>query len=159
MKVQELMTRVVYTCHPEHTLKEPARIMWDHDVGSVPVVDADWKIVGFVTDRDICMAAYTQGRAIDELSVASAMARNVHTCRPDDTIFAAEKLMRENQVHRLPVLDDEGRVVGVISINDIVREADREVARGKKNVPLHEVAQTLASINRPRSDASVPRNS
>jgi CBS domain-containing protein len=125
MKVADLMSRPVETCRVEDSLNTAAQQMWEHNCGCVPVVDAVGKPVGMVTDRDICMAAYTQGKPLAEISVSTAMSRQIHTCAPTDSISAGEKVMAEKQVRRLPVIDKEGRLVGVLSLHDIATRGGR----------------------------------
>jgi CBS domain-containing protein len=109
-------------CATHNTLNTAAQNMWDNDIGCVPVVDKDRRVVGMLTDRDVCMAAYIQGAPLTGLLVTSAMSKQVFSCAPDDDIAAAEKLMREKQVRRLAVIDAQGRLAGIISLNDIARE-------------------------------------
>lgn len=146
MKVSEVMSGMVHTCHPHDSLNHAAGLMWENDCGCLPVVGTEKQVVGMITDRDICMAAYTQGRALNELRVQSAMSRDVRVCRPEDEIGTAEGLMREFQIRRLPVLDAEGQVVGVISLNDIAREFHHEGSKKHKRVDADQVAHTLAAI-------------
>ena len=156
MKVEQLMTRTVRACGTEDTLETAARIMWDADCGFVPVLDEDARVVGVVTDRDICMAAMHERRAISEIPVSHSMAKQVHTCGPHDPISVAERLMKLNQVHRLPVTDVGGKLLGVLALNDIVLEAGRERGRGpKKEIGAEEVASTLAAIGEHRSTGAV----
>lgn len=103
--------------------------MWEFDCGVIPVVDDDGRVAGIVTDRDICMAAYTQGKALSAISVASAMARDVAAAHADDGIEQVEELMRDKQVRRLPVLDGESRLIGLVSMNDLARLSAREEGR------------------------------
>src|SRR5438046_1875104 len=77
MKVEEIMSVDLETCRLEDTLNRPAQIMWEHDCGVVPVVDGEARVVGIITDRDICIAAYTQGRPLSEIPVSSACSQNV----------------------------------------------------------------------------------
>jgi CBS-domain-containing membrane protein len=107
-----------------------------------------------LTDRDICMAAYTQGRPLGEIEVASAMAQKVLSCRPTDTISAAMKMLQTNQIHRLPVLDEDGNLVGMLSLADITRKPAQARARGKSDVTAGHVYQTLKAICEPRSRAN-----
>jgi CBS domain-containing protein len=146
MKVEQLMTRAVKTSGPHDGLSHPARLMWEGDVGCIPVVDADNRIVGIITDRDIAMAAYTQGRPLDAILVESAMAKQVHTCSPQDPVSFAEQCMQKYQVRRLPVADSAGRLVGILSMNDIALEAAREQGSRKPQVQLDTVALTLAQV-------------
>lgn len=116
MNVEQVMTRGIRTCRPEDTLKTAASIMWNRDCGIVPVVDAGSRILGVITDRDICMAACLQDARLTDLLVEKTMSRIVHACRPDDSIEAAEELMRRQEVRRLPVTDEQGRCVGITAV-------------------------------------------
>lgn len=123
MLVHQVMTRDVKSCSPGDTLASAARLLWDHDIGGLPVIDDAGRIAGMVTDRDLCMAAYTQGVPLHEVRVASVMARPVHTCREEDPLAQVLRTMAEQQVRRVPVVDHQGRVVGIVSINDLARAA------------------------------------
>jgi CBS domain-containing protein len=148
MKVEETMTREVKVCAPSDVLNRAAQLMWENDCGCVPVVEGDSNVVGMLTDRDICMAAYTQGEALNAMQVSSAMAHEVFACRPSDDLLSAEQIMRQHHVHRLPVVSADGKLVGVISLNDIARGADGPAAKS-------EVADTLAAVCTPRSQAPI----
>ncbi len=150
MEIADLMTRHVMTCAPEDPLNRAAELMWNYDCGCVPVVDGERRVVGILTDRDVCMAAWTQGRPIQEIEVRAAMANEVYACLSDDTIAEAEEIMRQHRVRRLPVVDVEGRLVGIVSLNDIARESARQQTRAHKDVTPSEVGATLASICQPR---------
>ncbi len=155
MNVGQLMTQNIRACRLEDTLDIAAQIMWDNDCGCVPVIDAHRRVVGMLTDRDICMAAYTQGGSLRMLRVSSAMSKKVYSCKPEDTLAAAEELMRANLIRRLPVTDAEGHLVGIISLNDIAREAQSERTRAKKEITIDEVGLTLAAICSPRLPRAV----
>lgn len=120
-QVQDLMSATPHRCHPSDSLNEAARIMWEHDCGCVPVVDHLDHVVGIITDRDICMGAYTQGRTLSDIPIASVCARQVHTCAPDDPLAKAEGLMMSHQVRRLAVTEPDGHLVGVLSVSDMAR--------------------------------------
>ena len=139
MKIVEFMTQGVYTVHPHDTLEQAAGVMWEHDCGAVPVVEGDGRVVSMITDRDICMAAYTQGKPLSAMRVASAMSRRCVACNGEESALAAERAMREHQIRRLPIVDDTGRLIGIVSLNDIVLEAATKPA---------EMAVTLAAICR-----------
>jgi CBS domain-containing protein len=123
MKARDMMTSGVLTCRPHDPLSDAAKIMWEHDCGVVPVVDETGRLVGVVTDRDACMAAYTQGKALTELTVASAMCESPQCCRDDEDLSDVESTMALHQVRRVPVVDAENRVVGILSINDLAVHA------------------------------------
>ena len=146
MRVAEMMTRDVRTCFPTDSLNRAAQIMWEGDCGCVPVVDVQGTVVGIVTDRDVCMAAYTQGRRLAEMTVESAASKNVVTVGEGDSLHRAECLMHDAQVRRLPVLDSQGRLVGLLSISDFARRV-RELGDG---IPSH-IVGALAGISQRRS--------
>jgi CBS-domain-containing membrane protein len=126
--------------------------MWEHDIGCVPVVDERGHALGVVTDRDLCMAALLKGRSLADIQVDSVMARQLVACSPTDPLEHAEKLMKEYQVRRLLVTDMFGKLLGMISQNDLVREAARESAarRADRELSEHDVMHTLAAIGAPR---------
>jgi CBS domain-containing protein len=150
MKIQSLMTKDPKCCRPEDSLRGVAHMMWECDVGSIPVVDQDHRVVGMITDRDICMTAYFQDRPLSNIAVHQAMASNVIACRPEDDVKTAQRLMRDHQLHRLPVIDREGHLLGVVSVNDLARKAASD--RHMSSPPVAElgVVTTLAAIAAPR---------
>jgi CBS domain-containing protein len=154
VKVEQLMTTDVRVCTDADTLNRAAQLMWEFDCGCIPVIHAngDGHVVGVVTDRDIAMAAYTQGKHISAIPITSVMAHPVIACHASDGISQAEALMRDNRVRRLPVLDQHERLAGMISLNDIARESQRETAAGRRpEVTEQGVTETLASICQPRT--------
>ena len=156
MNVKEIMSKPAVTCRPHDNLNTAAQLMWEHDCGVVPIIGDDDRVVGIVTDRDICMAAYIQGKALSEIAVTNAMAEDVATIRSGDSIEAAEKLMSDRQIRRLPVVDDDNRPIGVLSLNDLARHA---ASSRKKNGLDREVTRTLASICTPRSEQTTKSRS
>src|SRR5687768_8785706 len=142
MLARDLMTCPAITCHVNDTLADAARKMWDADIGAVAVVNDDGKLTGMITDRDICMAGYTQGRALDEILVNSAMAKDVAAAAPDAPLPDVARLMARHQVRRIPIVDASGGPVGLVSLNDLATaDAPAETA----------TAATLAAICRHRS--------
>jgi len=119
MKIRELMTTNVACCSPADSDNRAAQLMWENDCGVLPVVDPEGRTVGMVTDRDLCMAAYTKGRTLGQLSVADAMSHEVFGCKEEDSLEDALGVMRKHRVRRLPVLDGERHVVGILSLNDL----------------------------------------
>lgn len=138
MKVQELMTRDVKACLPREFLNNAAMIMWLYDCGSVPIVDQRLKVVGMLTDRDICMAAFIQGDPLYRIRIVNAMSTGIITCRPEDDLAVAQNLLRKNKVRRLPVADAHGELVGILSLSDIIRGARRrnKERRGKTQMAV-----------------------
>jgi CBS domain-containing protein len=156
-RVQDAMTRNVATCHPSDSLNRAAQLMWEHDCGAVPVVDHGGKLVGMLTDRDICMAAYTRGRALGELSVSSAMSTLLHSCRPTDSLRSLMDAMATHQVRRVPVVTDEGQLLGIVSLADVARLA--QAPSVVSNETRIWVPGTLAGISEPAPQNGTPRPS
>ena len=119
MYVKDIMNQPVITCSSDSDLNVAAHLMWEHDCGTIPVVDQEGRLAGMVTDRDICMAAYTQGLPLRAIPVTSAMTQYALACHLDDSVNTAEELMREGQIRRVPVLNREKRLVGIVSLGDI----------------------------------------
>lgn len=145
------MKTEVGACRPFDSVDRSAKLMWERDCGAVPVVDQEGRAIAMLTDRDICMAALTQGRSLAEIHVSSAMSRRLWSCHPQDDVKEAEKMMRAHQVRRLPVVDADGKLVGVLSISDLARVAvSSKGGRAKKSaVAASEVGQTLGAISSP----------
>jgi CBS domain-containing protein len=154
MKVEQLMTRNVKACEPDDSLGIAAQIMWEQDCGCVPVVsrgNGAAMLVGMITDRDVCMAAYTQGQPLQATKVQRAMARSLCTCRPTDAVSVALKVMRTNQLHRIPVVDAEDHLVGILSLTDVVREA-AHTGHETGDLSATAIAATVESIAKRRTE-------
>jgi CBS domain-containing protein len=127
MTIEPLMSRRVQQCRPDHTLDHAASLMWEHDCGCLPVCaggdDGASRVIGMLTDRDICMAAFFQGKPLGELKVADAMSRGIRVCMLDDRPEDVELLMREQRIRRVPVTDTSGALVGIVSLADLARAA------------------------------------
>lgn len=147
MNVRDAMSAKVHTCGADDSLARAAQAMWDADCGCLPVVGDGNRLVGVITDRDICMSALFGGSTLRVLTVGDAMSKTVHSCRADDPLTVAEHLMRTHQIRRLPVVDAEEQVVGILSLNDIARAFGRERASG--GVTADEVADTLCGVCQP----------
>lgn len=156
MKVEDVMTHDPQTCGPEDDLATAANVMWDLDCGCVPVVGDGRRIVGMLTDRDACMAAFLNGRPLHELRVGAVMSKDIATCKPTDDLQDAQALMRVKRVRRLPVVDAEDRVVGILSLHDVARVAAKDKRRFFPKVKLREVALTFAEVSRPAAKPAPP---
>ncbi|MDP1824878.1 MAG: CBS domain-containing protein [Archangium sp.] len=152
MKVDEVMNRTVYTCKPNDSLKEATQLLWTHDIGCLVVTDEAGKATGMVTDRDLLMCTHLSGRGLHEEIVSSAMSKQLYAVRAGESVQAAEALMQSKQVRRLAVIGPEGRVVGVLSLNDLALAAGK-----KKDVRPEDVAAILASICQPRPTSATAR--
>jgi len=137
----------VASCRANEALSAACKIMWDCDCGTVPVLAEEGdRVVGVITDRDICMCCWMRSAAPQNVTVSEAMSKGVHTCSPDDSLAAAERIMRNNRIRRLPVTDGDGRLVGILSLADIAREAARAGGRRDRDTAPDEITATLATI-------------
>ena len=123
MKISELMMTRVTCCGPQANLAEAAEILWRHDCGVVPVVDEKKRIVGILTDRDICIALGTREKRASDVAVEDVMSKNVFTCSPDDDVKSALAIMHTRMVRRLPVVGPDKTVRGILSLSAVVRHA------------------------------------
>ena len=148
MKISGIYRRVAISCRPLDALDRVADAMWTNDIGCLPVVDDSGRVVGVITDRDVAMAAFLQGAPLQRILVSSVMAKELVTCGVDDAVSAAITSMAERQLRRLPVVDRDGHLIGIISVNDIARAATTG------SLPLSDVALLVASIGKPRPIAT-----
>jgi CBS domain-containing protein len=152
MKVKDLMSTPPRTCRSDGDLGTIAQVMWDHDCGFVPLIDAFGKVVGVITDRDICIATATRHRLPESISAAETITGRVHACMADDSISDALATMKEFKVRRLAVIDATGQLQGVISINDIVLASDQkrkptpgDVVSAMAAICAHRTVETIAA--------------
>jgi CBS domain-containing protein len=120
MKVKKIMTADVGYCSLEDNLTKAVEIMWQRDCGVVPIVDGEMQVKGMMTDRDICIAVGSRNQRASEIKTAEFVNEDVITCSPDDDLEDALKKMRKNQVRRLPVTSQDGKLAGILSITDIL---------------------------------------
>ena len=151
--VRTLMSVNVRSCTPGDSLNRAAQLMWDGDCGCVPVVDDSGRVVGLITDRDICMASYTQGKSLAELPVEGFMSKQVHGCGPDESVGDALGLMTEHRLRRLPVQDVSGKLIGMLSLADVARWAST-VGNPAVDAALADVLGELAKPTRVKLTAA-----
>lgn len=152
MKIKQFMTTKVATCQPDTNLAVTAKLMWDRDCGFVPVVDASGKVVGVITDRDICIASATRRLLPEQISAAQAMRRPpIHTVQSEDTAEKALATMQQFLVRRLPVVAADGTLEGVVSMNDIILASQR-----KEGPAPGDIVSALSAIcaHRPAKEAA-----
>jgi len=128
MKVSEVMTKAAALCHLDTTLSAAAELMWRRQCGFLPVTGEGGNVIGVVTDRDIGIAMGTRKQRPSELLVKDVMPARLFTCTADDGVRCALTTMRIEGLRRLPVIDREGALVGVLSIDDLVLKADESAA-------------------------------
>ena len=150
MRVQDIMSVALKSCRPETNLAEAASIMWEGDCGILPVTGDDGKVIGMITDRDIAIAAGTTNRLPSEIQVGDAMSRDLFHCNPDDDIHLALETMRKGKVRRLPVVNSEGVIEGILSINDVARHAEKTEGRKATELSFDDLVITLKAISEHR---------
>ena len=128
MKCSEVMTRDPVCCLPEDTIQQAALLMTKRDVGSLPVVvdDATRTLVGVISDRDIVVRLVAEGKDCARERIGRVMTRDPISCRPDESLEEAIHRMTERQVRRIPVVDSDNRVVGIIAQADVATRSDEE---------------------------------
>lgn len=144
MNVGQVMTRGPRACGPKDSMSFAAQIMWENDCGCVPVVDESGKAIAMITDRDVCMAAYTRGLPLAQMQVDSAASQSIVSVRESDSIDLAESLMQQHRIRRLAVIDDDGRLIGILSMNDLARRAHPSQRHG--DVHPDAIVRTLAAV-------------
>ena len=138
LRCRDIMSKDVTTCTPQTPLREVAEKMEDDNVGSIPIVD-NGRLIGIVTDRDIVCRVLAEGRDTRSATAADAMSDDLITCTPDETVLDCIRKMGEHQIRRMLVVDNGGRLRGIISLADIALEAERD----------RDLAQALEEISRP----------
>ncbi len=145
MKVQDIMTPDVQSCGPDTNLSTAAKMMWDSDCGALPVLSPEGKVLGMVTDRDICMSVATKNKAPFEVTVGETISGKAFSCRPWDDVHAALELMKRERIRRLPVVDDDGILQGILALNDLVLNA--QGGKAKAQLSNDDVMDALKAIS------------
>ncbi len=150
MRIKQIMTKDPSSCVPSDSAKHAATIMRAEHAGIVPVIENEQsrKVVGVVTDRDLCMNVVAEGRDPQSVPVAECMTTKVVTCSPNDSTDQATHFMRENQIRRIVVVNEGRELVGIVALADLVKRADLKVAQ------THE---TLKTVSVPTDEPSKPR--
>ncbi len=147
MKVRDIMTSPVQSCTADTNLAAAAGQMWDSDCGFLPVIDHAGKVIGAITDRDICIAVATKGRAARDVSVWETISGKLYACSPEDDVHEALKVMAANRVRRLPVVDEDGTLLGVLALNDLILAAQPGKKGGPSALSFDDVMNTLRAIS------------
>lgn len=143
MTLEEIMTRNAQVIAPDANLQEAARMMKNLDVGGLPVCDGE-KLCGFLTDRDITLRAVAEGQDPANCKVSDVMTRQIHWCYADEDVDKAAKLMKDNQIRRLMVLDRDKKLCGIVSLGDLAVEGDDDEFAG----------DVLESVSEPASQTT-----
>lgn len=146
MKVRDVMMQSAVCCKPSTNVGAAVELLWSHDCGMLPVTDHDGKLIGVVTDRDICIAMGTRNRLPGELTVGEIAVTNVFTCRPEDEIHEALSTMTEKHVRRLPVIDDARIPKGILSMDDVITHGDLNKWEGCCELSAEEIIRSLKRL-------------
>ena len=146
MKVKEIMTPDARACAEDANLAKAAELMSQNNCGILPVVTSAGKVVGLITDRDICVAGAMTNKPLANLSVDQVISGNVYACRTEDDVQLALGTMRENKVRRLPVLDADGKLKGILSMDDVVLHAEEVTGRKPTELSYGDAVKTYKAI-------------
>ena len=146
MNVQAVMTRNVKFVGSNATLADAARVMAQNNVGIVPVVDPEKRVLGMITDRDICLAMANATRLPTQMFVEKVMSRRVFSCATGDDLDSALQTMETRKVRRLPVLDAEGKLQGILSMDDVVVAAEVKAGARTPELGYGRTVETLKAI-------------
>jgi CBS domain-containing protein len=146
MKVKEVMTGTPYHISLGANLGMATELMWKGNCGFLPVVDAEKKVCGVITDRDICLALGTRNQTAGQMLVEEVVQRKVYACNPEDDIHMALQAMREGHVRRLPVVDLFGNLTGVVSMDDLLLRAEPNRVGREPELSADEVVRGYRTI-------------
>lgn len=148
MKVKDLMTPEPKAIWLTESLADAARLMWENDCGVLPIIKDGRKVIGLITDRDICMAATMRDTHPSAISVEEVMTGQVYAVNAEDNIEQALQQMQEHRVRRLPVINPEGELEGILSMNDIVLQAKVSGDASADSIDYDDVMKTYQEICR-----------
>jgi CBS domain-containing protein len=143
MKVTDVMAKPPAYCSPQTNLASAVEILWRQNCGILPIVDSNEKVVGLVTDRDICVALGTRNRLPSDMTVSEVASGKVIACKPDDDLRNALATMAQAKVRRLPVIDAAGKLQGILSIDDVVICTETGTIKGDSELSFEDLANTL----------------
>jgi CBS-domain-containing membrane protein len=146
MKVQDIMTRDVKFCGPDTNLAAATEILWRNNCGTLPVSDSDGKLLGVITDRDICIALGTRNWRASDLAVRDVAIKPVFTCKPYDDVHEALKAMRKHQVRRLPVVHEDSKLAGIVCLDELVLHAEKADSKKHVGISYEDVVNTMQAI-------------
>jgi CBS domain-containing protein len=146
MKVQDVMTRDVKFCGPDTNLAAATEILWRTNCGILPIVDSEQAITGVITDRDMCIAMGTRNWTAKDLAARDVANHPVFTCGADDDVREALKEMGQHQVRRLPVVSGAGKIVGILSLDEVALRAEKAEGRKTPDISYDDVLNAMKAI-------------
>jgi CBS domain-containing protein len=146
MLVKDLMTRDVSSCRPENNLAELAEVMWSQRCGALPILDDSGRVIGLITDRDICIALGTRNIRASDVLARDVSPLRYFTCSPDSDLPDALRTMANQEVGRLPVVNEIGQLVGILSMDDVIFRA----GGGRSSLSDREIIDKVAAMREER---------
>jgi CBS domain-containing protein len=146
MKVKEIMTPNAKAIWLTESLADAAQLMWENDCGVLPIIKDGRKVIGMITDRDICMAAAMRDTSPSSVSVEEVMTGQVYSVNPEDDVSQALEAMREHKIRRLAVVNADGELEGVLSMNDVVLKAKTSDGSIGSSMGYGDVVKTYQAI-------------
>jgi CBS domain-containing protein len=146
MLVKDLMTRDVSSCGPENNLAQLAEVMWNQRCGALPILDDSGRVIGMITDRDVCIALGTRNMRASEVLARDVSPPSCFTCGPNNDVRDALRTMANQEVGRLPVIDETGQLVGIVSMDDIIFRA----GGGSSSLSDREIIDAIAAMREER---------
>ena len=146
MKVQAIMTSSPFFASQQATICDVAKIMSEREVGVVPIVDDAHRVVGILTDRDLCKVIATRNQAACEIAALAIATKPVISCGPEEELESALKTMRHHRIRRLPVVDRDGKLQGILSIDDVVLRSEEAMETSHSAVSFGDAVRTLKAI-------------
>jgi CBS domain-containing protein len=146
MKVKEVMTPNAKAIWLTESLADAAQLMWENDCGVLPIIKDGRKVIGMITDRDICMAVAIKNTNPSGVSVEEVMSGQVYSVNPDDEVDEALQAMQEHKIRRLPVVNAEGELEGILSMNDVVFHAKPSADATGDSIGYGDVVETYQAI-------------
>ncbi len=155
MKVRDVMMRTAARCGPDTNLGAAVELMWTRNCGMLPIVNAQEKLIGVITDRDICIALGTRNRLPGEIAVKDVASAHVYWCKSEDDLRSALQVMAASKVRRLPVVNSAGVLEGILSMDDVVLHS--EAGNRASELPAENVVRVLQEVYSPRLPQVVPK--
>lgn len=152
MRVEDIMTRDVKCCSTTTNLAEVGACMWENDCGALPVVNAEGKLAGVITDRDVCIALATRNAKASDVCAKDVISGKAYYCVPEDDVRSAMKIMQGEKIRRLPVVDEQGFMKGILSVDDVVLAAENAVGKKTPDFTYEYLLKALTASSGHRSE-------
>lgn len=152
-RVYDVMSKVLVSCRESANLHQVAQAMWENDCGLVAILNEDAALVGVITDRDVCVAGRHSGGPLALIPVTSAMTRELFVCHPDDAVDVPVRIMQRAQVHRIPVVDESRRLLGIVGLYELAAAAQNRLS----SIRPQDVVDALAVLGPPRRGLRRPQ--